>query len=382
MSSYHVINAIWIGVLPMLGVALVIGIACYILCCLNQIKNKCKEHRRNKQNKIARKKLYRQLKQPQKEASKATLGASNAANSATKTNGNKNNVNNNNNNNKGILSQGVPYTIRQKPVYAIGERDRRTKRMPPPPAPPPPPPQPSAPLLSPPPLFDSSLFADIYNSSSYNNPLSEIPYSTKETIINLTSSNNYNQNGNARGAFRHLESQPGQDVKCTPSRSSLSLNLNNAATTGGNSNKPTSWPNTASNEQSPFGATISQMPQTSHVELQQRRASNSKEEEIEQLIVEELKESPKSAYSKLQNLARLSMQRKQMELEQQQRAEEMRKAVAVTAMVMRAAEMRIVEEAALEQAASLSEEATPTTTNTPSKSHTSATTAASGDKLV
>ena len=60
MSSYHILNAIWIGVFPMLAVTVLIGVFCYILCCLNQIKNKCKEHSKKKSLKKTRKRLYKQ----------------------------------------------------------------------------------------------------------------------------------------------------------------------------------------------------------------------------------------------------------------------------------------------------------------------------------
>lgn len=69
MSSYHILNAIWIGVFPMLAVTVLIGVFCYILCCLNQIKNKCKEHSKKKSLKKTRKRLYKQQqKQSQNES--------------------------------------------------------------------------------------------------------------------------------------------------------------------------------------------------------------------------------------------------------------------------------------------------------------------------
>ena len=61
MSSYHVLNAIWIGVFPMLAVSVLIAVLCYILCCLNQIKVKFKQYRKRKQLKKTRKKIQKQL---------------------------------------------------------------------------------------------------------------------------------------------------------------------------------------------------------------------------------------------------------------------------------------------------------------------------------
>jgi hypothetical protein len=48
MSSYHVLNAIWVGVFPMLAASILIGVACYIICCLNQLKLRIIEYRREK----------------------------------------------------------------------------------------------------------------------------------------------------------------------------------------------------------------------------------------------------------------------------------------------------------------------------------------------
>ena len=62
MSSYHVLNAVWIGVFPMLAVSVLIGLLCYILCCLNQLKIKFQQYRKKKQLKKTRKKLHTQQK--------------------------------------------------------------------------------------------------------------------------------------------------------------------------------------------------------------------------------------------------------------------------------------------------------------------------------
>ena len=53
MSSFHLLNAVWVGVFPMLAVTLILGIICYIICCLNRIKIKCTEHCLNKQKRKA-----------------------------------------------------------------------------------------------------------------------------------------------------------------------------------------------------------------------------------------------------------------------------------------------------------------------------------------
>lgn len=45
MSSYHILNAIWIGVLPMIIVALCIICLFYFFCCLNRIRMKLREQR-------------------------------------------------------------------------------------------------------------------------------------------------------------------------------------------------------------------------------------------------------------------------------------------------------------------------------------------------
>lgn len=62
MSSYHVLNALWVGIFPMLVVSLIIGITIYLLCCLNHMKKRCVEychHRKTKQKKQLRKKLQK-----------------------------------------------------------------------------------------------------------------------------------------------------------------------------------------------------------------------------------------------------------------------------------------------------------------------------------
>ena len=66
MSTYHVLNAVWIGVFPMLAMAVLIAALCYLLCCLNQIKVKFQHYRKKKQLKKARKKLLKQQQQQQR----------------------------------------------------------------------------------------------------------------------------------------------------------------------------------------------------------------------------------------------------------------------------------------------------------------------------
>lgn len=48
MSSYHIVNAIWVGIFPMLAVMIIIGIIFYFLCCLNQIKNRIVRNRKRR----------------------------------------------------------------------------------------------------------------------------------------------------------------------------------------------------------------------------------------------------------------------------------------------------------------------------------------------
>lgn len=48
MSSYHIVNAIWVGIFPMLAVMIIIGILFYFLCCLNQIKNRIIRNRKRR----------------------------------------------------------------------------------------------------------------------------------------------------------------------------------------------------------------------------------------------------------------------------------------------------------------------------------------------
>ena len=48
MSSYHIINAVIVGIFPMLIVSILIGFVCYLLCCINQIKAKFKEYRQKR----------------------------------------------------------------------------------------------------------------------------------------------------------------------------------------------------------------------------------------------------------------------------------------------------------------------------------------------
>ena len=57
MSSYHVFNDLWFGLFPMLAASVLIGIICYIICCLNQIKNKIVLYRKRKRILKVRKKL-------------------------------------------------------------------------------------------------------------------------------------------------------------------------------------------------------------------------------------------------------------------------------------------------------------------------------------
>jgi hypothetical protein len=46
MSSYHIINSIWISVFPLLAVTLILIVICYLICCLKRIRSKLNE--RNK----------------------------------------------------------------------------------------------------------------------------------------------------------------------------------------------------------------------------------------------------------------------------------------------------------------------------------------------
>lgn len=48
MSSYHIVNAVWVGIFPMLAVMIIIGILFYFLCCLNQIKNRIIRNRKRR----------------------------------------------------------------------------------------------------------------------------------------------------------------------------------------------------------------------------------------------------------------------------------------------------------------------------------------------
>lgn len=63
MSSYHIIQAIWVGVFPMLAATVVVGILCYLLCCLNQIKIRLMQSRKRKRMREARKRALKE-KQP------------------------------------------------------------------------------------------------------------------------------------------------------------------------------------------------------------------------------------------------------------------------------------------------------------------------------
>ncbi|RNA14291.1 hypothetical protein BpHYR1_029442 [Brachionus plicatilis] len=54
MSSYHIVNAIWVGIFPMLAVMILIGILFYFLCCLNQIKNRIVHNRKRRALKRSR----------------------------------------------------------------------------------------------------------------------------------------------------------------------------------------------------------------------------------------------------------------------------------------------------------------------------------------
>lgn len=63
MSSYHIVQAIWYGVLPMLVAALFVGILCYFICCLNQIKERIVHSRKRKRLREARKKAMREQRE-------------------------------------------------------------------------------------------------------------------------------------------------------------------------------------------------------------------------------------------------------------------------------------------------------------------------------
>jgi hypothetical protein len=56
MSSYHVLNAVWIGVFPMLAVTILISIILYFVCCLNRIKTQCSKYCSRKRQKKREKK--------------------------------------------------------------------------------------------------------------------------------------------------------------------------------------------------------------------------------------------------------------------------------------------------------------------------------------
>jgi len=59
MSSYHILNALWVGIFPMIAVSIVIGIVIYMSCCLNNIKERCFEyynHRKPKEKQQKKKK--------------------------------------------------------------------------------------------------------------------------------------------------------------------------------------------------------------------------------------------------------------------------------------------------------------------------------------
>ena len=57
MSSYHILNSIWIGVFPMLAVTVIIGVLFYIVCCLNRIKKHCGEYCAHKRIEKSRRNL-------------------------------------------------------------------------------------------------------------------------------------------------------------------------------------------------------------------------------------------------------------------------------------------------------------------------------------
>lgn len=66
MSTYHVLSAIWIGVLPMLAASVFIVVACYILCCLNRIKDQYVHYRKRQRAKQTKKKFLAEQKRLQK----------------------------------------------------------------------------------------------------------------------------------------------------------------------------------------------------------------------------------------------------------------------------------------------------------------------------
>ncbi|CAF0776721.1 unnamed protein product [Brachionus calyciflorus] len=62
MSSYHIVNAVWVGIFPMLAVMVIVGILFYLICCLNQIKNRIILHRKRQSLKKARLKIRNEKK--------------------------------------------------------------------------------------------------------------------------------------------------------------------------------------------------------------------------------------------------------------------------------------------------------------------------------
>lgn len=61
MSSYHLLNAVWIGVFPMLAVTVLLGVICYIVCCLNRIKIRCVHCWRKRNKKKLKLKIAKNL---------------------------------------------------------------------------------------------------------------------------------------------------------------------------------------------------------------------------------------------------------------------------------------------------------------------------------
>ena len=66
MSSYHIVQAIWVGVFPMLAAAVLVGALCYLLCCLNQIKERIVHSRKKRRlREAARKKALKDKERQQ-----------------------------------------------------------------------------------------------------------------------------------------------------------------------------------------------------------------------------------------------------------------------------------------------------------------------------
>jgi len=222
MSTYHVLNAIWIGVFPMLTMAVAIATLCYILCCLNQIKVKCKEYRKRKQLRKTRKKLLKQQQRHQHKRDFFELDSNNTP-----------------------LPQLVkqPFTTSSSPPYA-----------------------------------------DSYTNSYLHNEIK---------LQSSSSSSPHPHQSPPPPGFIHSQIKPNKETRFAvppfnlTTRSSLRLDLSNHF-------KP------ITSQMSPNSS-----PEKATIKLQ-RSPPPLTSAAVEQLVVEDLKESPTSAYSRLNTLARLA----------------------------------------------------------------------------